>query len=537
MEMKLSNFLNKIRTYNPELYISQKEGILIKGVKLLDKDQTLFESNYLYIGKTSNLPKVLPQDHYINILCITNNNLPSKYKKNPMLNLIALNNNMDIITIFNEVQDMLTKQQQLALNSAKLLDCLVSEKGIEHIVNIGSDLLNNPICIIDLSFKLLAASKKIQVDDPIWIELLTKGYCSFDFVSMSNAEKFIELVHTSNSPVFMSKDKFRIPRIVSNIKVNNKVVGYVVALECEKSFNEDDLELIFLLCKVLSSEMQKNKFLQNTKGLRYENFIIDLLCGEKMDTSTIEERLNFLDLHFKNNIYVLTVKVPQNNFGNVSLYRIRDTIDYMLVDSKSIIYNDTIVVVISRNNKISTHENSFAKLTEFLKKNKIHGGLSRCFHSLIDIQEYYHQALKSIELGVALKTNKFLFLYEDFAVYHLLETCSKQNDLETFCHASIYDLMEYDKKNNTDYMTCLYTYLINEKSQLETAEVLSICRSTLAHRIEKIQRIMNINLNDAITTFRLILTFIILEYADGTKFVDNLHNKRKLHIYGGTSNE
>jgi PucR family transcriptional regulator, proline-responsive transcriptional activator len=537
MEMKLSNFLNKIKTYNPELYISQKEGILIKAVKLLDKDQALFESNYLYVGKTSNLPKVLPQDSYINILCVSNSNLPSKYKKNPLLNLIVLNNNIDMVTIFNEVQEMLTKQQQLAINSAKLLDCLVSEKGIEHIVNTGSELLENPICIIDLSFKLLAASKNIEVEDPIWIELLTKGYCSFDFVSMSNAEKFIELVHKSNSPVFMSKDKFRIPRIISNIKVSNKVVGYLVALECEKPFNEDDLELIFLLCKVLSSEMQKNKFLQNTKGLRYENFIIDLICGEKMDIKTIEERLNFLDLHFKNNLYVLTIKVPQNNFANISLYRIRDTIEYILVDSKSIVYNDTIIVLISRNNKISTLENSFVKLTEFFKKNKIHGGLSRCFHSLIDIQEYYHQALKSIELGIGLKTNKFLFSYEDFAVYHLLQICSEQNNLENFCHASIYDLMEYDQKNNTDYMKCLYTYLINEKSQLETADILSICRSTLAHRIEKIQQIMNIDLNDAITTFRLILTFTILEYVDGTKLIDKLSNKRKLHIYGGASNE
>jgi sugar diacid utilization regulator len=354
---------------------------------------------------------------------------------------------------------------------------------------------------------------------------------------MSSVEKFIELAHKSNSPVFMSKDKLRIPRIISNIKVNNKVVGYLVAIECEKPFSEDDLELIFLLCKVLSSEMQKNKFLQNTKGLRYENLIIDLLCGEPMDARTIEERLNFLDLHFKNNLYILAVKVPQNNFVNVSLYRIRDTIEYILVDAKSIIYNDTIVVIISRNNKISTLENSFIKLTEFFKKNKIHGGLSRCFYSLIDLQEYYQQALKSIELGIGLRKNKFLFSYEDFAVYHLLEVCSKQNNLESFCHASIYDLMEYDQKNNTDYMNCLYTYLINEKSQLETADILNICRSTLAHRIEKIQRIMNINLNDAITTFRLILTFTILEYVDDTKLVDKLRNKRNLHIYGGASNE
>lgn len=533
MEMKLSNFLNRINHYNPGLYISQKEGVLIKAVKLLEKDQSLFDPNYLYIGKTSALPKALPQDNPINILCIANSSLPSKYKKNPILNLIVLNNNVDIVSVFNEVQEILANQQQLAINSAKLLDSLVSGKGIGHIVNVGSELLGNPICIIDLSFKLLATSKNVKVDDPIWIELLTKGYCSYDFVSMPNVQKFIELAHKSSSPVFMSKDKLRIPRITSNIKVDNKVVGYLTALECEKPFSEDDLELIFLLCKVLSSEMQKNKFIQNTKGLRYENFIIDLLSGEKMDKRTIEERLKFLDLHFKNNLYVLVVTIPQNNFSNVPLHRVRDSIEYILVDSKSIIYNDRIVVLISRNNKISLLEKSFIKLTEYFHKNKIHGGLSRCFHNLTAMQECYEQSIKSIELGIRLKIDKSLFSYEDLAVYHLLEIGSGQNDIKNFCHASIFDLMEYDKKNNTDYMKCLHTYLLNEKSQLETADILNICRSTLANRIDKIQKIMNIDLNDAITTFRLILTFTILEYVNDAESTEQISVHKKLRIHGG----
>lgn len=537
MEMNFSDFLDKIKHFNPELYIAQKEEVIIKAVKLIEKDQSYFEPNYLYIGKSSNLPKTIPPNGPINILCITNSSLLSKYKKNSMLNLIILNNNMDIFTVFNEIQELLITNQQFAINSAKLLNSLISGKGIDHIVNVGCEILGNPICILDLSFKLIASSKNIVVDDPIWIELLTKGYCSYEFVPMASIQKFIEVVHKSKTPVFMGKDKFRIPRIISNIKVDNKVVGYITALECEKPFTRSDIELIFLLCKVVSSEMQKSKFVQNIKGLRYENFIMDLLCGKDLDKKAIEERLNFLDLHFKNNLYVLVATVPQNNFVNISLHRIRDTIEYMLVDSKSIIYNDSVVVLISCNDKVSPSKDNFKKLTEFFKKNNIYGGLSRCFQSLTDIKEYYVQSMKSIELGIHLKINKFIFSYEDLSVYHLLEICSKQNNLKNFCHGSIFALIEYDHKNNTDYMNSLYTYLINEKSQLETANILNVCRSTLANRIDKIQSIMGIDLNDAITTFRLILTFTILQYVDESKPIDQFSMRKKLHIHGGTTNE
>jgi sugar diacid utilization regulator len=527
MEMKLINLLNKLKSYNPELYSSPKDNILIKTVKLLQRDQSLFDDDCLYVGKLSSLPKVLPENNIINLLCISNKSLLHKYKKNSMVNLILLNVDVDIAEIFNKIQIIVEAQQKLAVNSAALLDSLTSGKGIEHIVNVGSELLGNPICVVDLSFKVLAYSKNIKVDNPIWVELFTKGYCSYDFVSMSTVEKFIEVVHKSNSPVFMSEDKFRIPRIISNIKIDNKVIGYLTALECEKPFSENDMELVFTLCKVISSEMQKSKFIENTKGSRYEHFIINLLCGEKMDEITIGERLKFLDLHFKDNLYVLVLNVPQNNFINISLHQIRDKIDYILVDSKSIIYKDAIVVLIYRNSKLSFEEKTFSRLMEFLEKNKIFAGLSRCFHNFADMKTYYEQSTKAIELGISLKLNKFFFSYEDFAVYHLLELCSSENNLKNFCHASIFSLIKYDHTNNTDYMKSLYTYLLNGKNQLETADILKICRSTLAHRIEKIQQIMSIDLNDSITSFRLILTFTILDYIDKTKSYDgfDIHSK------------
>lgn len=74
--------------------------------------------------------------------------------------------------------------------------------------------------------------------------------------------------------------------------------------------------------------------------------------------------------------------------------------------------------------------------------------------------------------------------------------------------------MKYDKINNTDYAHCLYIYLSNEKNQLKTANSLNICGSTLSHRLKRIQKIMNIDLNNITTIFSLTLTFIIFKYID-----------------------
>ncbi|CAB1244954.1 PucR family transcriptional regulator [Clostridium sp. MT-14] len=522
MNLTMHSLLNKINKYNPKLYICQKEDISIKAVKFLSESQSFFNPDYLYVGKDSDFPKVLPQNSTVNILCISNNLMTFKYAKKPMLNLIVLDDKINIFKIFNEIQEIIIEYQESDINSSKLLNALISGKGIQHIVNVGYEILGNPICILDLSFKLIASSKNAKVDDPIWVELLTKGYCSYNFTSKHNIKKFIEIIHKNNSPVFMNKDKFRIPRIISNIKINNTVVAYLTSLEYEKPFSRNDMDLIILLCRIISSEMQKNRFFQNAKGFRYENFIIDLLDGSENNKKTIEDRLNFLDLNFYYNLYVLVIFVPQNKFVHTSLHQVMDTIEYMLPGSKIIIYNDFIVALINRKDKIFNIEHTFSRLITFFKSNNIYGGLSRCFHNIADIKNYYEQSVKSIELGIRLIKDKFLFYYEDLAIYHLLEICSRQEDLKKFCHASIFALIKYDKINNTNYLHCLYTYLLNEKNQLKTASNLNICRSTLSHRLKRIQQIMNIDLNDTTTILSLTLTFMIFKYMD---------------IYGGVIHE
>ncbi|WP_106010102.1 PucR family transcriptional regulator, partial [Clostridium luticellarii] len=488
--------------------------VLIKAVKFLSKNQSFFNPNYLYIGKDLDFQQILPQNSFINILYVTDKSLNSEYKKNSMLNLIVLDDKIDIFKIFNEIQEIIIKYQQLDINSSKLLNALISGRGIEHIVNVGYEMLGNPICILDLSFKVIASSKDAKVDDPVWVELLTKGYCPYNFAPKESIKKFIEIAHKNNSPVFMNKNKFRIPRIISNIKINNTVVAYLISLEYKKPFSKNDMDLIILLCRTISSEMQKNKFFQNTKGFRYESFITSLLDGSETNKKIIEDRLKFLDLNFNYNLYVLVIFVPQNKFVHTSLHQIRDTIDYILTGSKSIIYNEFIVILINRKDSISHIGHIFSKLIDFLKSINIYGGLSRCFHDISDIKKYYEQSVKSIELGIKFMKDKFFFYYEDLVIYHLLEICSQQENLKNFCHASIFTLMKYDEINNTKYVHCLYTYLLNKKNQLKTASNLNICRSTLLHRLKMIQQIMNIDLNDITIIFRLMLTFVIFKYIN-----------------------
>lgn len=174
-------------------------------------------------------------------------------------------------------------------------------------------------------------------------------------------------------------------------------------------------------------------------------------------------------------------------------------------------------MLISRSKKISQQDNDIKNLKEFLKANRLFCGLSRCFEDIADIQEYYQQALESIMLGTYMERDESFFAYEDYAIFHLFKLRSNHNNLKRFCHSSVFTLIKHDQTNRTNFVECLHKYLLNEKKQIETAAALGIHRSTLAYRINNIEKIMGINLNDIDTAFHILLSFKILEFINKDK--------------------
>ncbi|WP_411682011.1 PucR family transcriptional regulator [Clostridium thailandense] len=517
MDMKLNILIEKLEHYTPKLHLYSREDVPIKSAKLLFKNQQSFEPCVLYIGKTSFLPKNLNYSCSINLLCIKESPIPDSYKESCPLNLIIIDNHCDLSIIFNEIQDMLTEFHQW---SSSLMDSLINNKGLDQIIDIGYNFLNNPILIIDTSFKLLEYKKNIEFNDPLWKATVIKGYMPYECVATVKAIKYVEQVYSSRSPIarnFVTEKYGKSSTMVANIILSNKIFAHIVIFESQRSFKKMDFEITNFLCKVISSEMQKVKFFQNTKILIYECFIEDLLDGNIKDNEVIEERVKYLDLNLKENLYVLTIALSHFNEENTPIIQIKDYLEYIISDSKSIIYKNYIVMLISRRRKNLLFEEDFKTLKRFLYDNKLFGGLSRCFTKLVELQKHFVQSLKAVNLGIRMHSKKTLFIYDNYTVYHMMENHSAE-ELKTFCHPSLLTLMEYDKQNNTTYLESLYTYISRDRNKVESADLLHIHRNTMSYRISKIKEIIDVDLDDRDLIFHLSLSFKILEFTDKINF-------------------
>ena len=80
--------------------------------------------------------------------------------------------------------------------------------------------------------------------------------------------------------------------------------------------------------------------------------------------------------------------------------------------------------------------------------------------------------------------------------------------------AKLERLQKYDAENNTDLYRTLKVFLELERNVLQTSKKLYIHRSTLSYRLERIQKIIHVNLNDPKERMILQLSFYFMDLGD-----------------------
>lgn len=395
--------------------------------------------------------------------------------------------------------------------SKKFLDALLEGRDLNGILDIGFELMGNPIFVTDTINKVLAYTKNVEVEDPDWNEIVEKGYVSFNVATNKKVKAVMEQIAISGTPVIEYLEDKELSILRAVIRSENKTIGHLVVPGNFKSHSQKDIDNAILLCKILSLAMQKNRYACNSMDLMAEYFLTELLDGKIKSTNIIREEMRFLRLELKAFLYILVIRA-KDHYDNVSSIEVMEAIKAIFRGSISAVYNDDIVLFLNGNKKIEDCGEEQDKLAKLLGGSKLHGGLSRCFHSLSDVPHYYSQAVNAIELGHPMDRQITLYHYDHYVLHHMVAVCAKQMGIRDFCHPSLLVLKKYDGKNGTDFMQSLYQYLKHNKNLIETANALHIHRNTMSYRIKKIEELMDVDLNDTNLSFYLFMSFKILEF-------------------------
>ncbi|MBW9154207.1 CdaR family transcriptional regulator [Clostridium estertheticum] len=481
-------------------------------VELVTGKEIMYLENYIYIGYTSTFKGTMDKiSDACFILMNDDDFILGKYIKNN-LKIIELNENENILEIYNEVRAFFRRDVIYNKFKVSLLESLLSGVGLTKIIATASKLIGNPLIVIDLSFKILASSDLENITDLLWVDNVKKGYCSYEFIAELTKLDTLIKGRKTDRPFEVTCPESPIKKVVFKIVVKGKTIGNILLLECEKPVSIDDYDLLMLISEIISKELGKEQFYKNTKNVLSEEILYDLLENNIKNKTIIKERLENFSLVFSPHIFVLVIDISNYELKQSVYSRyLNPNLLNLFPTSSSIYYNGDIVVINDTDQFVRSH-NRTEKIKDFLSKNNLRMGISSEFSSIEDCNIYYKQAIAALEIGKILGEEKYIYRHEDIQPYNFIYMAKDRILKEDFYNTSIYILKKYDVKNSSELYKTLYIYLKNNHSMTKAAEEMFIHRNTLRYRLEKISELIGIDLDENDNSFKLYYAYKLISF-------------------------
>ncbi len=386
-----------------------------------------------------------------------------------------------------------------------LLQIMSFEGGIQAMVDHAFNVFHNPAFVFDSGFNLIAANwdqvGNITKGADV---ILNKGFADFDF-KLANKDRNYERMMKSDTPILIHHEELGYDQMICAIDTE-KDLGHIVLSAVNEPFKPIDKDMLWVLKKFIDQQLKKDEFIRNSKGFHYEYFLKDLLDGKIATNKSFLDRMNYVDAEFSGNLYCIVVEVARSSSA-MNPYRIRNMFERHFPNTKSLIYNGEIVLILSTpKNQLMTPA-QINKAHQICIENGLFAGMSNCFQNIINFAEYYKQALRAIELGICASNDPNLFVYENYYLDHVKNIFMQKESSETFCHPKMKLLMDYDKEHKSELAYTLYMYLINERNIAAASAAMDMHRTSLVYRFKKINSLVGEDFDDFKERQYMILSY------------------------------
>jgi PucR family transcriptional regulator, purine catabolism regulatory protein len=123
------------------------------------------------------------------------------------------------------------------------------------------------------------------------------------------------------------------------------------------------------------------------------------------------------------------------------------------------------------------------------------------------ISNSYLEAWETMEIGKKLYNNDFALSYKDMLPYLLVKRFLSGSNSPGLFESIFEPLLKYDREKDGELVLTLETYLQNNYSRTKTADKLHLHRNSLNYRLQKIEELLGLELQQ-LDTFPLLLASI-----------------------------
>lgn len=515
--MYFTDFVSRLQEKYGFDQVSVTQPITVTDLALIDPAEPFFDQT-IYFGYASQLQGLpfLPKQCILEVedsaASFSASSFSTSSFSGSLDGNIAFVPARTLFSVFNACKALLQQVGRISIYE-ELTALADRTQNMDAIIDAASIKLGQPLLFCDQSFQIISVSSSLPVTDPLWVENIRQGYCNYDFIREVKSLSTVADVHpTSKNSLEVTCIKSPFRKLSCKVFDGNHQIGFLLLIGERpiesKEFLSDTLPLVSRAVSYTVSH-----YVTDLAGIHsvHQQILYDLLIGA--NPSDLSSQLS--SVSFGSHLIVLFLGSRQYP---VKWFKKKDVANHLklILPGTHVTYHKhgiVALVPLKDQNAFSITEDFLSIIRKFAKKEKVIVGISNDFSSVENFRTYYEQAHQSFLLGQRFQPEASVYQYMDHYFFDLLSQIPDAAVLSRFIHPAITILEQYDAAQNTQLLPTLQAYLSCDCISKDTAAALYIHRNSLAYRMERIQDLTNLDLENAHTKFLLQLSFYILAYG------------------------
>ncbi len=484
--------------YEHVTLFSDADPARLEAVRLYQKDRPLLPS-YLYLLRSDelvHLPACLQGLSFLVSGRIASGQIPED------CSLLVVEEDVSIPELFNLAQDTFELYTRWNM---ELYAAMKSVHPLDAMLEASLKVFQNPIFIHDTNFYILSCPHRAP-NMLVWDKDARTGW---NIVPLSLIHDFkvdpeyLSTLTTTEACVYSAEQR-GYPILYMNLWNNGRYEGRICVDELETPILPGQRLLITHLAK-------NNSLFHLNMGNDIEQFFREYLDGDIQDQSIVMKMLQFLDWKQDDHYLCLRLETGRQNIRMLSSAATLGHIETQIPEGHAFMHNNGITVLVNLTYSHTRISDVLSSLAILLREGLLKMGASSEIYDFMQLSQGYYQARTALELGKKSGSMNWCCRFDDYLLEYLLSQGGEHLSPELLCSNKLLILKQYDEKNKTELYRTLRVYLELERNVLQTAKTLFIHRSTLFYRLERIQKLADVDYEDARERLVLQLSFQILE--------------------------
>ncbi|MCD8018884.1 MAG: helix-turn-helix domain-containing protein [Clostridiales bacterium] len=383
-----------------------------------------------------------------------------------------------------------------------LLEGLTGGQSLRQFCNIISDEINYPVAIALTTETLIAHSDTFTED---FIKEFTSSTDYMNEEEITEMHAAFQNILKTGKPHVQAWPYLRHKQINCGCVYKDFLVATLLIPVYSSNPQKTDMRFIENAARIIAMWFVSNGYITNRHSQSIQNFLLGMIKGD-LDVSRQRSHLHYVGALSASAYRIIWIR-PVSDENNSAEF------EYQLAGICKtaekwwhVRYEDGYVVLIDADCHKPLND-----LDEFLHKKKAVACVSDIYSKLEDSKKNLDIISTILPLCQSYGIDERLYFLDDYKYLYQISFAKKNLPDYMFTSQKLQSIIDYDLKNSSSYLETLRMYYRNNRNYDQMAKALHVHRNTVFYRMNRLNEIFSLNLDDTIQYVELLTALLIYD--------------------------